>query len=271
MIFKKYDIKQARKNFPKRKPQSNKATYGRVLILAGSEGFWGAGLLAAASALRAGAGYVYWASHINPEKILLKIPEVLTLKISQIKDYKKFDAILVGPGLGTQKKYLQILKKLANHPHVIVDADMLTLLASSVFQVPKTWILTPHPGEMARLLKVSTKQVNKNRRESLLKAYTKYKCNILLKGYKSIVTNGNEIREIQSGNEALAKAGSGDVLGGLMVALLAQGMIPFEALSLACFIHGYAADLWVRKYTSHTLNPSDLKDIFPKIFKKLSR
>ncbi len=267
--IKKYSLKNTKKDLPKRFKHTHKSSYGKLLVIAGHEGFWGSGILACRSALKMGVGYVYWASHQNPQSVVSKIPEVLTLKISKIKDFSKFDAVLIGPGLGVTLKSLKVLKSLRNHPRVVVDADALTLLSKKSFSTPKTWILTPHPGELARILNTTAAKINQSRAESLKQGVQDLPCNMLLKGYRSLVTDGDQIFEIQSGNEALAKAGSGDVLSGMVAGLLAQGLLPQKALLVGAFVHGFIANLWVKKFTSHSLNPSDLIDLIPTALKKI--
>lgn len=269
MKLKKYSLNSAKKDIPKRSKNSHKACYGKLLVIAGHEGFWGAGVLACRSALKMGVGYVYWASHKNPQTVISRIPEVLTLKLSAIKDFKKFDAVLIGPGLGVNTKSLRILKTLRSHPNVIVDADALTLLSQHQMKIPRTWILTPHPGELARILKSSAPKINKNRTESIQRGVDKIPCCLLLKGHKSLVTDGSQFFEIQSGNESLAKAGSGDVLSGMIAGLSAQGLRPLAALLLGAFIHGFISDIWTQKFTSHSLNPSDIIDLIPSALKKI--
>lgn len=267
--MKKYALKDAKKDLPKRSLNSHKATYGKVLILAGRDGYWGAGILACKAALKVGCGYVYWGSFKNPQNVVGKIPEVLTLHIGNIKDFKMFDAVLIGPGLGVTSKTLKVLKKLKNHPCVVVDADALTVFSQSPFEIPKSWILTPHPGEMARLLKTSTKSINSNRQKAVERFRNLYASHLVLKGYKTLVSCGSHIVEIQSGNESLAKAGSGDVLSGMITSLLAQGLAPLKASCLAAFIHGYVATLWKKNFTSHSLNPSDVIEILPQVLRGL--
>lgn len=267
--IKKYSQKNAKNDLPRRFKHTHKSSYGKLLVIAGHEGFWGSGILACRGALKMGVGYVYWASHQNPQTVVSKIPEVLTLKISKIKDFSKFDAILIGPGLGVNSKSLKILKSLRNHPRVIVDADALTLLSKKSISIPETWILTPHPGELARILNTTATKINQSRAESLKQGVRDLPCNMLLKGYRSLVTDGEQIFEIQSGNEALAKAGSGDVLSGMVAGLLAQGLLPLKALLVGTFVHGFIANLWVKKFTSHSLNPSDLIDLIPTALKKI--
>lgn len=233
---------------PNRGTTSNKSTFGNVAICAGHPGFWGAGVLASEAAFRIGAGYVTWASKTVPLEELKNHPEVLTSSLEEVAQNKKIKAFVVGPGLGVNEGTLRLLEALAQRPEpVVVDADALTVIAKEKWgALPKRWILTPHSGEMARLLGTTAKQIDKDRFESVDRMIKKYHCVVLLKGHHTIVANKKTCQVISSGNPALAKAGTGDVLAGFIGGLLAQGLSPIKAAALGAFIHGAVADQWVQ-------------------------
>ncbi|HWU44661.1 MAG TPA: NAD(P)H-hydrate dehydratase, partial [Bdellovibrio sp.] len=199
----------------------NKARRGRSLLLAGSSEYPGAGVLAARAALRMGSGYVMLAQpHINISS--LENPDFLLCDLEKVDWQKlKFDAILVGPGFGVNDftaSVIQSLKKM-NHTKVIVDADALTVCAQKdLFPLPSTWIATPHAGELARCLKISSDEVDQDRRGSVILARKKMGCVVLLKGHHTLVRGPSKTYQVMSGNSALAKAGTGDVLAGVITA-----------------------------------------------------
>lgn len=269
----KIDRMHIKKMIPKRLKLSSKIDGGKVLIVAGGAEFHGAGILSALAATRSGAGY----THLMTDLIKypwVKFPDFILHKLSlaELKKNSKH-VIAMGPGLGTtesKKKLLRFLIK-SNAEKVILDADALTMLSTmEVKQLPSTWILTPHEGELARLLGVTSTSVKKRREEYLLLAQKKFGCIVLLKGALSLISDGERIRKVSSGTPALAKAGTGDVLLGMIAAFYAQGLNPVEATVLGTFIHGQASADWMKKGNDHlSLRPMDLIEQIPKTILKL--
>lgn len=263
----------ARRALPQRPRQSHKGTFGHVLVCAGSSGTWGAGILSSSSAYRMGSGYVTWASWQKPESQISSIPEVLMGQLPSILESKKFNSYLVGPGLGvsedTKNLILQLKKEKISS--VVLDADALTVIAKyNLAPLPASWILTPHAGEMARLLNCSIEEVNADHYEAVLKASQKWNCWVLLKGHRSVLSNGKKVLVIPTGNSALAKAGTGDVLAGMIAALLAQGLDSLRATALAAYLHGLMADNWIRQSKDpRTLKAMDLVDTLPETLHRL--
>jgi ADP-dependent NAD(P)H-hydrate dehydratase / NAD(P)H-hydrate epimerase len=272
-----FNEKLARRYLPMRKDQTNKSDYGHLVLMAGKENTWGAGILAAQSAYRIGTGYVTWAGKELPLSKLELTPEVLTASTSDEKiwDLKKITAFAVGPGLGVDEETTTMIRRLKNlkAPRVVLDADAITAcVRDGLFPLPKSWVLTPHSGELSRILKCSTRDIEKDRYAAALKAAQITGCHVLLKGYRSILAYGKRCMVINAGNAALAKAGSGDVLTGMIGGLLAQGLDTIQATATAAYIHGRLADEWVRQgRDKRSLNPSDLKDSLGSMLTRIAK
>lgn len=257
----KFDLRQARRLLPKRKTSDNKASTGRALVIAGSRGMFGAAVLSATAASRAGAGYVRlmteaarFPSARHPDFLITDWKK----KISEID----FDAAAIGPGLGRSARARVLLRELRRSARetgaVVLDADALRMVADFGWRdLPAAWIMTPHEGELAGLLGLSAKTVRADRRGAVARACRRFGCVVVLKGHRTLVAapetkpdaNADKrlrVFEIQSGNAALAKAGTGDVLTGVILAFLVQGLDPVKAACLGVFVHGCVADDWLR-------------------------
>ena len=229
--------RRQKKHLKDRRDTTNKSNYGHLAVIAGSPGMWGAGLLSSRSAYRMGVGYVTWASFESPHKEIADLPEVLTAEVNDIfLASDKITAWAVGPGLGVNQKTSELIKKMKelSLKNVILDADAVTTCVEyELFPLPPTWIVTPHSGELSRWISMSPKDIDSRRYEAVIQAVDVAKCVVLLKGFRSLVAHqvaqANEYAVIASGNAALAKAGTGDVLTGMIGALLAQGVKPFAA------------------------------------------
>lgn len=268
---KKYSLKQARKNLPIRKRADNKTHGGKCLIIAGSQGLWGAAILCAEAAARVGTGYVYVYDSKNKFPIF-KNPDFLTLK--EPVDYKIFRSVAIGPGLKSTSIIPKQLKKLSQikFQQVVLDAEALNFISShpDQYQLQENWILTPHEGELARLLKLPSQLIQKNRRKYAVLAQKKFGCIIVLKGFRTLVASKNGLWENQSGNSSLAKAGTGDVLTGMIAGFLSQGLESLEAAKLSVFIHGSLADHWVGEGNDLlSLMARDLLSMLPKVLKNI--
>ena len=258
---------------PKRSKFSNKLSGGKVLIIGGGSGLYGAGLLSALAATRAGAGYTHLMTDLSKFP-WLKFPDFIVhhIKLSELKNKKDF-AIGIGPGLGVNEKKLKLINYLIknNFRNVVADADALTLISkNNISHLPESWILTPHEGEMARLLKVHSSIVKKNRIGALKAAQKKFKCTILLKGATTLISSPqtNKIIAVKTGTPALSKAGTGDVLLGMIVAFRAQGLDSVDASFLATYVHGKVAqDFEADGNDILSLRPIDLIERLPKTLK----
>lgn len=251
---------------PPRDENSNKGTFGKVLNISGSKYMWGAALLSSLSALKIGAGYVVLASE---ESVLNRItePEIVLAPLSKISELDA-SVLLIGCGLSTLRNGIfetAISRKIPK----VIDADGLNMLAEMDLKLDKNTILTPHPKEASRLLGCSLEEVLNNMEQAARKICEKYNCITVLKSHRTIVTDGEKIYYNTTGNSALAKAGSGDVLAGIIAGLLAQGSTPYEASCLGVYLHGLAGDLAKNDLTAYGVLASDTIRYIPYAIKKL--
>jgi len=256
------------RKLPDRRALGNKSKYGHIKIWAGREGMWGAAVLSARAAYRVGAGYVSVVT--NDKRLAKNLPEALSEKEYSVDP--KF-TYAVGPGWGVTEQNAERLKLLydSGAENVILDADAITLLAEYDLPVLPTWILTPHSGEMGRLMNVAAEDVEKDRFGWALKASAKYKCTVLLKGYRTLVARAGRVYVVPTGNAALSKAGSGDVLTGMIAGFRGQKLSASEAAVCASYVHGLIADDWLRNNDIRGLTPSDLLTEIPRLMKALTR
>lgn len=270
-----FNERLARRYLPQRSHRSHKMNHGHLLVAAGKEGSWGAGVLTSSAAYRIGAGYVTWGSWDCPVEALKESPEMLMQKLdSEALWQKEVQAVAVGPGLGVSEKTRDFILELKEREieKVVVDADAISVCAEyDLFPLPSTWIITPHAGELARVLKIPSHEIDRDRFKAARKASELVKCHVLLKGFRSVLAFEERLMVIQSGNSALAKAGTGDVLTGMIGGLLAQGLEPLQATATAAYIHGRLADEWVRLgHDRNTLLASDLKDNLGQLMGRIS-
>jgi NAD(P)H-hydrate epimerase len=230
-----------------RAPSSHKGKLGHVLLIGGDRGFGGAILLSAQSALRSGAGMVSVATRSeHVPAALARIPEAMVLGTSSANQLmgllQKVSVLVVGPGLGQASWGRSLLSAAANAPLPQVwDADALNLLAEQQVSLPKNCVMTPHPGEAARLLGISTAEVQADRPAAAHALSKKYTAVVILKGAGSLIASPDgRLALCHQGHPAMAAAGLGDVLAGLVGALLAQGMDAFDAACLAVWLHANA-------------------------------
>lgn len=289
MKLKIYDLKCAKRDLPCYAVDSNKSDHGRVLIIAGSRRYPGAGILSASSAARVGAGYVTLGNFDQSYHHWLQSPEFLVQMLDTLnqKAIKNFDVIALGPGLGSDEKSLRQIEAFVRQlikwkvKNVVLDADGLNCIAHfQIYPLPRTWILTPHAREMERLLVSenstqkgpTVKDINKNREKYVKKTAKKFGCWCLLKGPGILLTHSDHdvTWRISSGNEALSKAGTGDVLTGMIAGLLAQGLTSEKSTLLGAYLHGELADQWVKcRRDPISMMPSDLRDLLPTLIHEL--
>ena len=218
-----------------------------MLLIGGDRGLGGAILLSAQSALRSGAGMVSVATRSeHVPAALARIPEAMVLGTSSANQLmgllQKVSVLVVGPGLGQASWGRSLLSAAANAPLPQVwDADALNLLAEERVSLPKDCVITPHPGEAARLLGISTAEVQADRPAAAHALSKKYTAVVVLKGAGSLIASPDgRLAVCHQGHPAMATAGLGDVLAGLVGALLAQGMDAFDAACLAVWLHANA-------------------------------
>lgn len=280
------DKKLASFLLPVRDDNSNKSTFGRILNIAGSELFSGAAFLSSKSALRVGAGYLALAC---PEKIINRIapvlPEIIFLPLkadvngsisddNKINDLFQYDVITLGCGLttneGVQSFVLEILNDLNTRQKLLIDADGINILGlhKGEFSI-KNAVITPHPKELSRLLNVSVAEILDNRKKYARITSQTFECITVLKGHNTIVTDGEKVFENTTGNSALAKAGTGDVLAGIISGFLAQKMSPFNAAILGTFLHGLSGDLASDDFSKYSVLASDVIEYLPFAFNEI--
>lgn len=263
-------------HLPERDENSNKGTFGKILNISGSEYMTGAALLSSLAALRTGAGYVELASCKNVlNAVSYQAPEVVLAPIEKIEEIiKNVTVLLIGCGLSTSTEAVEIFTKsikfaIEYNLPTVIDADGLNILANFPIQLPKNVILTPHPKEASRLLTCSLDKILENMESSAKKISDKYKCITVLKSHKTIVFSQETIYHNTTGNSALAKAGSGDVLAGIIAGLLAQKMNIFDAATLGVYLHGLAGDLAKEYLSAYGVLASDTIRYIPLAIKNL--
>lgn len=247
-----------------RHANSHKGEYGHVLCVGGEVGMGGAVRLCAEAALRVGAGLASVATRTEGVSALVAArPEAMTHAVENVDAFlpliEKADVLAVGPGLG-QNDWGQTLYDCAieSGKALILDADALNLLAEHPQPLPQA-ILTPHPGEAARLLGVSNQSIQAHRFDAMDALVKKYQCVVVLKGAGTLVgAPGQTTRVIDAGNPGMATGGMGDVLTGVIAALYAQNLSLFDAASLGALLHGAAGDAAAKVGGERGLLPSDL-------------
>ena len=279
----------------RRKVDAHKGDFGHVFILAGSQRYSGAAVLVAAAAMRSGAGLVTLGipKSLNSAIIKIKPQEVMTLPLPETKEgtlnskgylklrdfVKHIDVLALGPGLSQNKTTQSLVRRLiANiEKSMVIDADGINALAGhlnilrTAHSAQRTTIVTPHPGEMARLLGISIKQVQNKRKDLARKFAQAYKVTVVLKGHNTVVADYKDnLYNNRTGNPGMATAGSGDVLTGMIAAFLGQGLDGFSAAKYATYVHGLAADLAAKKKTPLGLIASDIIENIPEAIKKSS-
>lgn len=280
-----YSVEQedSEKLFPPfAKEDIHKGDRGRLWVCAGSPGLWGSSILAGKAGVRCGAGYCTVVSgHDDVHFISMQHPELLTAFLNSPSLFWKStnppSAIIIGPGFGVGEKLEKLFEFLLNKAveiPVIVDADALTVLSrmakGEAFALPKKWVLTPHEGEMARLLKSTVEEVHAERENAVVKAYQMFGCTILLKGYRTLImAHLEKMFVISAGNPVLAKAGTGDVLAGMIGGLLSQGYQGIDASLLGAFWHASFGDWYVNKVgMEFCLRASEISDLLPQFWKE---
>lgn len=268
---------------PPRAAAGHKGDFGRVLILGGSRGLSGAACLAGMAALRGGAGLVRVAV---PAGILPSVaayePSYLTAPLvedaqgrigAQAREQifeliEANDVVALGPGLGRSPELIELVGELyrgVDRP-MVVDADALNALAplsAARVRPAQPRILTPHPGEFARLAGIETQAVQEQRAPRAQEFAAQHQVVLVLKGQGTVVTDGRQLWVNPTGNPGMATGGSGDVLTGLIAALVGQGLAAYTAAQLGAYVHGLAGDLAAKELGQTALIASDLLKYLP--------
>jgi hydroxyethylthiazole kinase-like uncharacterized protein yjeF len=246
-----------------RAADSHKGTYGHSLLIAGSKGKMGAAVLSARACLRTGTGLLT-VNVPQEERFILQttIPEaMLIFREDELMELDKYAAIGVGPAIGLDAIATKLLSDVLHQykKRILLDADALTILSSRSElwnQLEKGTILTPHVKEFDRLFKDSnskTERINK-----AIEISIKYPWVIILKDHETLIVENGEAVLSNTGNAGLAKGGSGDMLSGMITALLAQGYEPFIAAKIGVYLHGVAADVAVKEQSLESLLATDV-------------
>lgn len=273
----------ARQVFPNRPKNSNKGTFGKVLNIAGCENYPGAAILSSIAPLKTGAGLVVLGTcNYVKNKVVSALPNVVLKHIggdehiekllftsSWLKklDLSSYNAVSIGCGLGLNVSTNYFLIKLINYINaqgyetpIIYDADALNIIAKHNINVlGQNAIITPHPGEMARLMQTQVEEIQNNREFYAKRAVEKFDCTVVLKGYNTVIaTPSGKVYLDKTGGQILAKAGMGDVLTGIITGLCAQNVPPEAAAPLGVFIHSNAGKAaFDDALKAYNLAPSD--------------
>ncbi len=282
MLIRNLDHEKVLGLLPDRKLWSYKGDYGKVLLICGSVGFTGAAALSATGALRSGAGLVFLCV---PETIYaveaVKLTEPIVIPISDhqgtiaegaVETIKRLiadkDAVLVGPGLGRSAGVEQAVIAVLQHfdGPVVLDADGINAIMKHKNIVrgrTRPTILTPHEGEFTRL----GGTITADRSNDAACLARDLGAIVLLKGHETVITDGEVCYENHTGNPGMAVGGSGDVLAGMIVSLIGQGLAPLEAAAAAAWLHGAAGDICAKEIGQYGMLPSDMLNVLPRLMK----
>ncbi|QJW93676.1 NAD(P)H-hydrate dehydratase [Frigoriglobus tundricola] len=274
---------------PRRAAAGHKGTYGKVLVVAGSRGMSGAAVLCGRAALRAGAGLVQVASPVDVQEVVAAgCPAYMTTGIRQHADgsfgdgtaeetfdlARSADVLAIGPGLGrgqgTGTFVRSVLDEITDKP-VVLDADGLFAVSpfTGVARRTAPLVLTPHPGEFARLTGDAAPTTDAERHKQAVAFARMFGCVLLLKGSGTLVTDGANLYRNTTGNPGMATGGSGDVLTGVIAALIGQGLGALDAAVLGAWVHGRAGDLGAGAIGQTALTAPDLVEHLPAAFREL--
>ena len=267
---------------PDRDPRAHKGNFGKILLLCGSRGYTGAAALAAMGSLRSGAGLVYLAV---PECIYeieaVKLTEAIvrpvpsrdgTYAVEAAQEVRALlatmDAVLIGPGMGQSEGALAVLEEVLDHfdGPIVVDADGLNLMATHKVLLRRRngpTVLTPHGGEFKRL----APDFQGDRLSGAVEFANEHGCILVLKGHETLITDSAVCYRNSTGNPGMAVGGSGDVLAGMIVSLLGQGIEPLQAAALGAWLHGAAGDLSAERLGQYAMLPTDLLEDLPRLMK----
>ncbi len=279
---------EIRSLLPERRPDSHKGLFGHLLVIAGSVGKTGAAAMTGLSALRVGSGLVTIATPASLNNILeVKLTEVMTIPLPEtdaqsialsaenilVKLMPMISAIAIGPGLSVHPETVRLVRRLITKTErpMVIDADALNALAGYLDILKRSkapLILTPHPGEMARLIGKTSKDVQKDRIRIAQNFAMKHRVYLVLKGARTVFSDpdGN-IFINTAGNPGMATAGTGDVLTGIIAGLISQGIDPLSALKSGVHIHGLAGDLALEEFGEMGMVAGDMIAKIPEAIK----
>ncbi|MGL4991940.1 MAG: NAD(P)H-hydrate dehydratase [Sarcina sp.] len=269
------DFEDIKLLIPVRGLKGHKGSYGKVLVVAGSNGFSGAAYISSNSAVKSGSGLVTLCTDSLTQKIVSsKAVEFMTCDYHEYR-FKKllstYDCVAIGMGLGDSESTLSILKDvILNHEKVIIiDADGINVLRDNKDLLNKTKakiIITPHVGEMARLLNCEIPYINENRIQCAKMLAKDFNIIVLLKGHNTVITDGEYVYINPTGNSAMASGGMGDCLTGIILSLVGQGIKPIDACIAGAYIHGYIAQELSKDL--YTVQASDIMENISRFMNK---
>ena len=272
--------------FSKRHDYANKGDFGRALIIAGSYGMAGAAIICAKACIKSGIGICDIACEESVYPIISgQVPEAVCTPLSKEisnddksnlkKSLKKADVVVIGPGMGNSDytdRILRLVLELSEVP-VIIDADALNVLSNDLKLLDDKKcdvIITPHPGEMSRLIQKSVVEINANRVKYATEFSKKYNVITLLKGKDTVISKEcGEYFINESGTPAMATGGSGDMLCGVISAFIGEGFTPINATRAAAFVHGLAGEYSAKKFSVRATTPSTMIKMLSKVYKEI--
>jgi len=277
-------VKRHISKIPRRKQDTHKGNFGHVFIIGGSQGMTGAAYLASQAALLSGSGLVTCGIPKSLNAIMeVKLTEAMTLPLAETKEAsfsqsaekdildfaQKIDVIALGPGISREKDTQELVRKLLvkiNKP-VVLDADGIIALVNNTDILKKRTaptILTPHPGEMARLLKKDVSAIQQARVKTASSFAKAHNVTLVLKGYRTVVANSKGSTYLnKTGNSGMSTAGVGDVLTGMIASFIGQGIDPHSAAVIGAYLHGLAGDLAAKEKGQFSMIASDLLNKLP--------
>ena len=283
-------IEEVLQVFPKRRPDANKKDFGHVFVIAGSSGYTGAAYFASQAAMLSGSGLVTLAVGKSIYPIMAaKLNEVMVKPFFETKDYslsllaekeilnfaQNCDCVVIGPGISQNKETQSLVRSLTGRidKPMVLDADGLNAVAGHLEilkKAPAPLVLTPHPGEMARLTGKDAAEIQANRIGIALEFAHQYNIVLVLKGQGTIVARPNGDHYInETGNAGMASGGTGDCLAGMIASFIGQGVEPFDAAIAGVYFHGLAGDLAAKEKGLMSLVATDLLNKLPEVLKKL--
>lgn len=283
-------IEEALAGFPRREAAASKKDTGHVFVIAGSAGFTGAAYLTSQAALLSGSGLVTLAAGKSLYGILaVKLTEVMVKPFFETKDHslsllaereilnfiERCSCLAIGPGISQNKETQAFVRNIVSKTSkpIVLDADGLNAFSGHPENIKKAagpLILTPHTGEMARLIGKDAGEVQKNRKDIALSFAREYNIVLVLKGHETVVAKPDgEFYVNSTGNPGMATGGTGDVLTGIIASFIGQGMDPFKAAIAGVYLHGQAGDIAVKEKGVLSLIATDLLNKLPDVLKKL--
>lgn len=277
------------KLFKKRDLDTHKGDFGKIGLIGGSSGMTGSICLSSMGALRTGSGLVYTIvprkieniiENKSLENIIIPIEDcghgyfIENIENNAIEKIKELDVLGIGPGIGRNEETKKFLKNILSlfSKNILVDADGIKLLSElkTILKTNRKVVITPHIHEFSIFTGETIDYINRNKEELTMKYAKKYNLIVVLKGHRTLVTDGIDIYYNKSGNPGMATAGSGDVLTGIITSLMAQGFAPFEAAKQGAYLHGVAGDLASEDKGEYGMIARDIVEKIPYAIKKLS-